>query len=155
MNRLLIVIAAASMAFAVLRGKSSGKVEFPTVMMSDPTPVKSIPADQRVRVFLFTGTEWCGACQQLDRKVIDTPAWEDFASKEIEFRAYDFPFDRSRVPDAYRSMAEQYNVRSFPTMLVLDSNYEVLSRQVGAGPPVENWKAWIRGHQQFFRADAS
>jgi len=40
-------------------------------------------------------------------------------------------------------------------VLVLDENYEELSRQVGSGPPVENWKAWIRGHEKIYWADAS
>jgi|GEM_PF-5396678 len=33
-------------------------------------------------------------------------------------------------------------------MLVLDSENNELSRQVGAGPPVENFKVWIRGHEK-------
>lgn len=121
-------------------------MDFPRQVISRSTPVQTVPKDQRLRVVLFTGTEWCGACQHLDQSVIATPAWKEFAAKEIQFRAFDFAADRSKVPAAYQKMAQQYNVRGFPTMVVIDENNELLSRQVGSGPPVENWKAWIRGH---------
>lgn len=146
MSKLIPIVLVALIAYSLFRGNSGGKVDFPMRVISQPTPVKTVPQDQRVRVVLFTGTEWCGACQQLDQSVISTPAWKEFAAKEIQFRAFDFAADRGKVPAAYQKMAQQYNVRGFPTMLVIDENNEVLSRQVGCGPPVENWKAWIRGH---------
>ncbi|MCB1229190.1 MAG: thioredoxin family protein [Verrucomicrobiae bacterium] len=156
MGRFLVVIAVLALAFYVLRGRNGGgAVGFPRAVISQPTAAKSVPADNRIQVILFTGTEWCPACQQLDRSVIKTPAWQEFVAKEIQFRSFDFSADQSQVPDLYRRMASQYNVRGYPTMLVLDRNHEVLSRQVGSGPPVENWKAWIRGHEKFYHPDAS
>ncbi len=155
MSRLLFFAAMGVLVFLMFRGKSGGEAEFPMRVLSQPTPVKSVPMDQRVRVVLFTGTEWCPACVQLDKSVIGTAAWKEFASKEIQFRSLDFPVDKTRVPESYHRLAQQYNVRSFPTMLVLGKDHEVLSRQVGSGPPVENWKAWVRAHEKFYREDAS
>ena len=155
MSRFLFFAFLAVLAFSIFRGKSNGVADFPMQVIQQPTPVKSVPADQRVQVLLFTGTEWCPACMNLDKSVIRTEAWKEFTSREIQFRALDFSADRSRVPEAYNQMAKQYNVRSFPTMLVIGKDHEELSRQVGSGPPVENWKAWIRAHEKHFRGDAS
>lgn len=150
MNKLLPIAVIAVLAFLLMKGRSDGEVDFPMRMMTAPTPVKSVPKENRIKVVLFTGTEWCPACQQLDRGVISTPAWMEFASKEIQFRSFDFPADRSTMPASAQRMAQQYGVRAFPTMLVLSSDNEVLSKQVGSGPPTENYKAWIRGHQEFY-----
>lgn len=134
----------------MFRKSSGGEVDFPMTLMSKPTPVKSVEPSNRVKVVLFTGTEWCPACQHLDKNVINTAAWRDFAAKEIQFRSIDIPADRSRAPAYAQRLASQYGVSAYPTMLVLDQDSEVLSRQVGSGPPVENYKAWIRGHQEFY-----
>jgi thiol-disulfide isomerase/thioredoxin len=150
MGKFIIVVAIAALLFAISRGNSGGKIEFPMRLVQGTTPVKTLPTDKKVRVILFTGTEWCPACVHLDGSVIATPAWKEFASKEIRFRAINIPADRSKASANDLKMAQQYNIRGYPTMLVLDSANEELSRQVGAGAPVENYKAWIRQHAQFY-----
>jgi hypothetical protein len=35
-------------------------------------------------------------------------------------------------------------------MVVLDRGGKELSRQVGSGPPVENYKDWIRRHSAYY-----
>ncbi len=146
---LLAIIVAVGCWFGFHRS-SDEKVKFPQTVISKKTSVKSIDAEQRIRVLLFTGTEWCPACQHLDSTVIGTKEWKEFAAGEIRFRAFDFPSDRSRIPEAVADMARSYEVRAYPTMLVLGPNNQVLSRQVGAGAPVENYKAWIRRHTKFY-----
>jgi thioredoxin-related protein len=115
-------------------------------VISEPTPVRSVTADQRFRVILFTGTEWCPACRHLDATVIATPAWQEFALGELDFQKIDVPADRGRMSEADRALISRHGVRSYPTMVVLDRSGKELSRQVGSGPPVENFKDWIRRH---------
>jgi len=150
MKNLFLCVAVAALAFLFLRGQSGGKVDFPTRLVSGSTPVETLPAEKKIRVLLFTGTEWCPACVHLDGSVIATPAWKEFASREIQFRAVNIPADRSKAPESDLRLARQYNVRGYPTMLVLNAENDELSRQVGSGAPVENYKAWIRQHGKFY-----
>lgn len=150
MSRFLQVLAILFFAFVLFRANSGDAVTFPQTVLSEATPAEAVPADRRIRVLLFTGTGWCGACQHLDRSVVATPAWKEFSEKEIRFRSVDLPADRSKAPPADLSLAKRFRVTGYPTMIVLDGKSEELSRQVGSGPPVENYKAWIRQHARFY-----
>lgn len=152
-NFLLIVALLGLAAYYLSNRHGGGKVDFPQTVISAATPVKAVEESKKVRVLLFTGTEWCPACKALESEVISTPAWKDFAAREIQFRVFNFPADRSKVSPAMQRMAQQYGVRAFPTMLVIGPDHEEISRQVGAGPPVENYKSWIRGHERFFQGE--
>ncbi|MCB1236241.1 MAG: thioredoxin family protein [Verrucomicrobiae bacterium] len=151
MSKFLTLAFIGLVAFSLFRGgKGKSSVPFPNAVISEATPVQEVPAENRIRVVLFTGTEWCPACQHLDRSVIKTERWREFAANEILFEVFDIPADRSAVTDEARTMMNQYNIRAFPTMLVLDRQNEILSQQVGSGPPVENYKKWIRDHASFY-----
>ena len=112
--------------------------------------MQTVAADKRIRVILFTGTEWCPACSHLDSSVIATPAWEEFSRGELNFQKVDVPADRSRLSEADQALISRYHVRGYPTMVVLDRSGKELSRQVGSGPPVENYKDWIRRHAEYY-----
>ena len=59
MNKLLPIGGIIVLTFILMRGRSGGEVDFPMRMMTAPTPVKSVPNEKRIKVVLFTGTEWC------------------------------------------------------------------------------------------------
>lgn len=147
MVRILAIIAA---LVIVYKGFFSGSGDdgggFSNRAISEPTPVRSLPASERTQVILFTATEWCPPCRQLDRSVIASAAWREFAAQEIQFRIVDVPGDRSRLPEADRSLLSRFSVRGYPTMVILDRSGREVARRSGAGAPVENYKAWIRHH---------
>ncbi|MBP6784387.1 MAG: hypothetical protein KA152_11405, partial [Verrucomicrobiales bacterium] len=74
MGKLLLFAGIAVVLFLYFQGNSSGKVDFPSGVISSSTPVKTLSAEQKIRVVLFTGTEWCPACRDLDGNVITSPA---------------------------------------------------------------------------------
>ena len=151
MFRYIVVICAVGYAFlSFIRSGSDASVSFPMTRISGTTPVKELPMAKKIRVFLFTGTEWCPACKHLDGNVIEKEEWKDFAKKELVFRAVDIPADRSAAVESDLRLVRQFEIKSFPTMVVLDAQYKELSRQVGSGPPVENYKAWIRQHASYY-----
>lgn len=136
--------------YALFFRGSGGKEAMSRFVISEPTPVQNVPGNQRVRVILFTGTEWCPACVQLDSGVIATKEWADFQRAEIAFQKVDVPADRSRLKEGDQLLISKFSVSSYPTMVVLDAKGKELSRQVGSGPPVENYKDWIRRHRRYY-----
>jgi thioredoxin-related protein len=136
--------------YALFFRGSGGSESMSRFVISEPTPVQNVPGNQRVRVILFTGTEWCPACTQLDSSVIATKAWQEFQRAEISFQKVDVPADRSRLKESDQSLIAKYGVSGYPTMVVLDARGKELSRQVGSGAPVENYKDWIRRHRRFY-----
>jgi thiol:disulfide interchange protein len=136
--------------YALFFRGSGGKESMARVVISEPTPVQNVPGNQRVRVILFTGTEWCPACTHLDSSVIATKEWADFQRAEVAFQKVDVPADRSRLKEGDQLLISKYGVSGYPTMVVLDAKGKELSRQVGSGAPVENYKDWIRRHRRFY-----
>lgn len=152
MVRFLFLIAVAVVCYQVFGPAQGGKIDFPNLVISTPTPVKTTPPAEKVRVILFTGTQWCPACKHLDSSVIADPAWREFAAREIRFLSIDIPADRSAAKPNDLTMVSTYGVRAYPTMVVVDAAGKELSRQVGSGAPVENYKEWIRRHAPFYRS---
>ncbi len=145
-----VILLLAGIYVGYSRMSGGGDVEFPMKVISSSASAETVAEDEQIPVILFTGTDWCPACVNLDQSVIKTDQWKEFASKEIKFRSFDFPADRSQVPPEIAQLAVDYEVTGFPTLLVLDRNHEVIGRQVGSGPPVENYKEWIRGHRELY-----
>ena len=150
-----IFVFAAACFFGYKQFAGGGGVNFPMKRISQSAPAEAVPDHRKIRVILFTGTEWCPACVNLDQAVIKTEDWQEFAKKEIRFNSFDFPVDRSRISPEIAQMAENYNITGFPTMLVLDQNNQEISRQVGSVPSVHNYRLWIRSHSRFYEADGS
>ena len=125
---------------------SSDEVGFPRSAMAEATPVAAVGDQEQVRVILFTGTQWCGACKHLERTVVGTEGWRDFASREINFQVHDIPADRASAPQATKDLIAKYGIRAYPTMVVVDREGTKISAQEGSGAPLENYKHWIREH---------
>lgn len=145
-----LVFALIVLALYLHWGRNGGKEAMSRFVIAESTPVRQATPGKRIRVILVTGTEWCPACSHLDSSVIATPAWQEFANGELAFQKIDVPADRSRLAETDRAMIARYKVHSYPTMIVLDRSGKELSRQVGSGPPVENYKEWIRRHSRFY-----
>ena len=51
-------------------------------------------------VFLcFTGSDWCGWCKLMEKKVFGTEAWQAYAKENLVLVWLDFPRDQSLVPE--------------------------------------------------------
>ena len=73
----------------------------------------------------FTGSDWCGWCQHLKRKVFSQPEWGAWASNHVYLVHVDFPHDKDLVPERHRErnreIASRYGVRGYPTCYLVDS----------------------------------
>jgi thioredoxin-related protein len=96
-------------------------------------------------VVLLTGTSWCTYCKDLDKAVISTSEWQDFASSEIVFAAYEYGAFNRPKSGVKGEMLQHFDIEGFPTMIVLNSRGKVLDEQAGyGGDSVSEMKEWIR-----------
>jgi thioredoxin-related protein len=91
-------------------------------------------AQQKDRVILayFGGSDWCEWTKKLDKEVIQSPMFVQWAKENVVPLMVDFPSPDKRQS---RSTAKQneilattYNVAKTPTLLFLDSDGEVIDR---------------------------
>jgi thioredoxin-related protein len=79
----------------------------------------------------FSGSDWCGWCIKLDNEVISKKAFKSFAEEEVAFYVADFPRNK-KLPEEKKKtnmqLARKYNVRGFPTVLLLSPDGKVLAR---------------------------
>ena len=79
----------------------------------------------------FTGSDWCGWCQKLDKEVFSQPEFQLYARENIIFTKVDFP---QRIPQSpaekaqNAALAKQYGIRGFPTIVVLNSQGKEVGR---------------------------
>lgn len=71
----------------------------------------------------FTGSDWCGWCIKLKKEVFDTPAFKEWAAKNVILLEVDFP-NRKVQPPAVKqqneALSKQFSIEGFPTVLIID-----------------------------------
>ncbi len=91
---------------------------------------------------LFTGSDWCPHCRTLEQQVLSTAAFSEWAEEHVVLLKVDLP--ESGITPEVRSersrVCIKYGVRTFPTVLVLDSFGERVAEEKGyRGLPATNW----------------
>ncbi|YCM42320.1 thioredoxin family protein [Verrucomicrobiaceae bacterium 227] len=99
---------------------------------------KKIAAEKELPLLLnFTGSDWCGWCKLMDKEVFAKDAWKSYAGENVLLVTLDFPKDKTIVPEKYTARNEElkkkFEVRGFPTYVILDSDGENKIGQLGAG----------------------
>ncbi len=82
-------------------------------------------------VLFFTGSDWCGWCTKLDTEVWNTAEFSKLAGDKFVFLKLDFPRETTldaRTKEQNRQLKSQFNIRSFPTVVLFDSSQQ---RQIG------------------------
>jgi len=101
--------------------------------------VKLSESTSKPMVLFFTGSDWCGWCKKLEKEALDTPEFAEAAGEAFIFVKLDFPMKKSL--DAAETaqnneLKKKYNVRGFPTLIILDNNQEpvgLTGYQTGGG----------------------
>jgi len=99
---------------------------------------KKLAAEKDVPIILdFSGSDWCGWCKLMEKQVFSKPAWKTYAKENLVMVLIDFPNDKSLVPEKYtkrnEALSEQYDVKGFPTFILLDSDAKTVLGRIGAG----------------------
>jgi thioredoxin-related protein len=100
--------------------------------LTDFEAAKAKAAEMGVPILAdFSGSDWCGWCIRLDKEVFSQAAFQAFAQKNLVLFLADFPA-RKKLPDEVRKqnerLAKTYEIRGYPTVLVLDAAGKVVGR---------------------------
>ena len=92
-------------------------------------------AEKKPVLALFTGSDWCPPCQQLEKNILLQPSFKDFAKKHLVTLFLDFPRD-AKLDDGVKqqndALAKKFSVEAYPTILILSADGEKeLWKEVG------------------------
>ncbi len=77
----------------------------------------------------FTGSDWSGACIQLDKDVFQAEAFKGYARDHLVLVRVDFP-RKTQLPDELadqnRDLSRKYEIEHLPTLLLLDGDETVV-----------------------------
>jgi thioredoxin-related protein len=104
------------------------------------------------RVLLdFTGSDWCGPCIELSKRVFSRPEFIEYATKNLVLVQIDYP-QRKKQSDTLvkqnERLAKQYGIeeKGFPTIVLLDPAGKILRELQGYdGETPAGMIAWIEG----------
>ena len=88
-------------------------------------------SENRFVLMDFTGSDWCGWCKRLEAEVLATREFADYAGQNLVCVRLDFPRSFALPPNrAQRNaeLAQQFGVKGFPTVILLDSDGAELGR---------------------------
>ena len=77
---------------------------------------------------LFTGSDWCGPCIALKKKVLKTQEFSQWATDNVVLLELDFPKNTNQSPalkGQNRELSNRYNIAGYPTVLVIDADGQV------------------------------
>ena len=72
----------------------------------------------------FSGSDWCGPCQLLDRTIFSKKAFQDEAMKDFVLVNLDFPQQVSQSAELKKQneeWAKKLGIRAFPTVVLMDA----------------------------------
>ena len=80
----------------------------------------------------FSGSDWCGPCIRLRKEILESSAFETYATGHLVLVRADFPRQKKNQLDAAQvkrneALADKYNPEGkFPFTLLVDKNGKVL-----------------------------
>ena len=119
---------------------------------TDYAKALAMAKSQNKRVLLdFSGSDWCGPCIELKKRVFSRPDFRAYADKNLVLVEIDYP-QRKKQSDELKKqnekLSKQYGIdeKGFPTIMLLDPSGKVLREFTGYdGDTTAGFIAWIEG----------
>ncbi len=103
--------------------------------MTDFAAAKAKAAQENKAVLVdFTGSDWCHFCNVLRRRVLDTPAFEEYGADKFVYLEVDLPRTTPLPKELLaqnNAMVKEYGVGGFPTVILLDEDGHALGGFTG------------------------
>lgn len=108
----------------------------PTALWRNDLPgaLKQAQSDHKLVLLDFTGSDWCPWCMKFDHEVLSTSRFAAYAQNKLVLVKVDFPrhtLQDAKLRKANETLAKRFNVDSFPTYILLNSDGKELGRQEG------------------------
>lgn len=104
------------------------------------TALQQAKKENKAVLVNFTGSDWCIWCKRLSDEVFSKSEFEDFAKENLILVKLDFPqnIEQTMETKIYNNnLAQQFNVRGFPTILLFNSDGQlVLTTGYQPGGPI-------------------
>jgi len=129
MKRTLIGLLAAWALVQVRAAELEWLTDLPQAQAKAKTEKKMVLLD-------FTGSDWCPPCKALHKNVLTSKEFAEYAKENLVLVEVDFPRSKPQSDaqkKANKALANQFSVRGYPTVVVLDGNGKVLSSKTGYG----------------------
>lgn len=99
--------------------------------------VEMAKRDHKLILLDFTGSDWCGYCQLLEKEVFSTESFQKFTDDNFVCVKVDFPHEHALAEDVQKQNAQlqaTYKVDGYPTLIVIDTDGKELGRITGYNP---------------------
>jgi thiol-disulfide isomerase/thioredoxin len=99
-----------------------------------PKALIQAKAERKLVLMDFTGSDWCPACIMFHDQVAMSPEFATYAKTNLVLIVVDFP-NKAPQSDALKAanaaLQEKYDVKGFPTLILLNVDGKELGRQLG------------------------
>jgi thioredoxin-related protein len=102
----------------------------------------------------FTGSDWCGPCIQLNKRVFSRPEFINYAEKNLVLVEIDYPQRKNQTPALVKQnerLSKQYGIdeKGYPTLVLLDPAGKIVRELNGYdGETPAEIIAWIEGKEK-------
>jgi len=99
--------------------------------LEDFESAKEIAASEdKPILMLFTGSDWCPYCVKLEKNVLKEKEFKSYADEELVLMMVDFPRRKKQkrsLAEANKKLNQQYGIRGYPTLVLVDEKGKALS----------------------------
>lgn len=104
--------------------RSLNGIEFETLTLAD---AKALSAQTGKPIFIDCYTVWCGPCKWMSANSFQDPAVADLFNKNF----INLKVEMEKDADG-KELAMKYEVRAYPTLLIIDSKGNLIRKEIGA-----------------------
>lgn len=126
--KVLIVLGAAIAAFVWLHGQRAkfhekmGGAASVAWLTDAPAAFARAAKENKPVLMDFTGSDWCGWCQRLDKEVFSTVAFATYAKKNLILLKVDFPRSLKQTDSEKQqnqALGAKYRIEGYPTLVLV------------------------------------
>ncbi len=154
MKKFAVVLIVTIVSFSVACGQDEAvnkEKNSPINWLINLEEAQEIAETENKHVFIhFTGSDWCGWCMKLKDEIYSKQPFIDYVSENLVMVKIDFPKkikQSEEIKQYNRSLAQKYQIRGFPTVLLLNPNGEIIGKtgyqRGGSEKYVEHLKEFI------------
>ena len=125
-----------AVAAAILAGIASAQTEVQWLTDFKKAQEQAKSAN-KLLLIQFTGSDWCPPCRMLQKEVLSTREFQEYASKNFILLEVDFPRAKQQAAELAQqnqTLAQRFGIEGFPTILVLNAEGKKLGEMVGYDP---------------------